>query len=183
MKPMRPDEGAPVILGIDPGLDGAVAVIGPAGVQAHLVPTLAASRGGKRRFDVAAMLALMEAHPVELAVIEAVGPMPRQGVAGVFRFGEGYGLWLGLLAALRVPHRAVRPQAWKKVVLAGTARDKAAAIEFARRRFPRVSLLATPRSRVPHDGLADALALAEYGRLALGGRPGPAATRQAEGER
>ena len=157
------------ILGIDPGLDGAVASIRRGEASASPTPTIAPGPGGKRRFDIAGMIALLEAGPVELAVIEAVGPMPRQGVASTFRFGEGYGLWLGMLAALRIPHEAVAPQAWKKVVLSGTARDKAAAVEFAMRRFPGVSLLATPRSRVPHDGLADALALAEYGRRRLGG--------------
>jgi crossover junction endodeoxyribonuclease RuvC len=124
------------ILGIDPGLDGAVAALGSWGVTASVTPTLAASRGGKRRFDVTGMIALLEARPVELAVIEAVGTMPRQGLASTFRFEVGYGLWLGLLAALRIPHLTVLPPAWKKVVLAGTSRNKAAAIELARRRFP-----------------------------------------------
>ncbi len=71
--------------------------------------------------------------------------------------------------ALRIPHLAVTPQAWKKAVLAGTARDKAAAIAFATRRFPGVPLLATPRSRTPHDGVADAVCLAEYARRLVAG--------------
>jgi hypothetical protein len=72
-------------MGIDPGLEGAVAVILPAGAEAHVTPTIAAAGGGKRRLDAAGMLVLLERHPIALAVIEAVGPMPRQGVVSTFR--------------------------------------------------------------------------------------------------
>jgi crossover junction endodeoxyribonuclease RuvC len=162
---------AVAILGIDPGLDGAVALILHGHVEAHATPTIMAGGSSKRQYNTAGMLDLLEAHPVKLAVIESVSAMPGQGVTSMFRFGEGYGLWLGMLAALRIPYQTVIPQAWKKLVLAGTARNKAAAIQFAQRRFPGVTLLATPRSRVPHTGLADALCLAEYGRrLLLGAR-------------
>ena len=119
----------PSVMGIDPGLDGAVAVILPAGAEAHVTPTIAAAGGGKRRLDAAGMLVLLERHPIALAVIEAVGPMPKQGVVSTFRFGVGFGTWLGMLAALRIPHLAVTPHAWKKAILAGTTKDKGAAIQ------------------------------------------------------
>jgi crossover junction endodeoxyribonuclease RuvC len=93
--------------------------------------------------------------------------MPKQGLVSTFRFGMGFGTWLGMLAALRIPHLAVAPQTWKKSILAGTTKDKGAAIQWAQRRFPGVSLLASTRSKVPHDGLADALAMAEFARRLL----------------
>ena len=155
------------VMGIDPGLDGAVAWILPDQVEVRVTPTIAAGKAGRREFDTTGMFELLTRYPIDLAVIEAVGPMPKQGVTSTFRFGVGYGLWLGLLAALKIPHVAVTPQLWKKVVLAGTAKDKAAAVQFASRRFPHVSLLPSSRSKVPHDGLADALALAEYARRLL----------------
>jgi crossover junction endodeoxyribonuclease RuvC len=173
--PSEPAEhgSATAILGIDPGLDGAVALLLADRAEAHVTPTLSAG-SGKRRYDTAGMIALLEAHPVALAVIEAVNAMPKQGVTSTFRFGEGYGLWQGLLAGLRIAYLTVTPQAWKKVILAGTARDKAAAIQFAQRRFPSVSLLVSPRSRKPHTGLADAVCLAEFGRRQLlGSGPSP----------
>ena len=46
-----------VILGIDPGLDGGVAIIQPDGVKVHVTPTLAAGKNGKRRYDVPGMVA------------------------------------------------------------------------------------------------------------------------------
>ena len=165
----------PVVLGIDPGLDGGLAWILPDRVEARVTPTLAGGKGGgKRAFDVSAMLAMLELHRPELVVLEAVSAAPVagrvQGTKSMFGFGRGFGIWEGIIAALRLPHLLVAPQSWKKVVLEGTAKDKLAAITFAQRRFPGVSLLATPRSRVPHDGMADALCLADYGRRQLVGQ-------------
>jgi len=98
-----------------------------------------------------------------LAAVEKVHSMPKQGVASTFKFGMGYGKVLGVLGALHVPTELVTPQAWKKVVLAGTAQDKAAAIEYCTRACPEVKLI-LPKCRVPHDGIADAVCIAEYGR-------------------
>lgn len=98
-----------------------------------------------------------------LAVVEKVGSMPGQGVASTFKFGKGYGSILGILAALDVPTELVTPQRWKGKVLAGTPKDKNAAIAYCRRVFPTVDLV-LPNCRKPHDGMADALCLAEMGR-------------------
>jgi crossover junction endodeoxyribonuclease RuvC len=82
----------------------------------------------------------------------------------------------------------VTPQAWKKVVLPGLIPAKAklppdataaqkkaasaankkagkdAAIGWCRRAYPSVSLI-PEGCRVPHDGIADSLCIAEYARL------------------
>ena len=112
---------------------------------------------------------LVGAQPA-LVVVEKVGAMPGQGVTSMFNFGMGYGMWVGMLAALGFPYELVAPQKWKAAVLGGTKKDKRAAIEYVQRRFPDVSLLATPRSKVPHDGMADAACLALYARQLLNGR-------------
>lgn len=102
---------------------------------------------------------------IRLAVVEQVHAMPEQGVRSTFTFGCGYGMVRGVLAARSIPTELVTPQAWKRLVLAGyTDKNKEAAIQYATRRFPNASLRATPRSRTSHDGLADALCLAEYAR-------------------
>jgi crossover junction endodeoxyribonuclease RuvC len=170
---MSDDRNKTAILGIDPGLDGGIAWIFQDHVEVRIAPTLPASKSGKRRFDVTAMVELLKAHPVDLAIIEAVSAAPMagrvQGTTSMFGFGRGVGLWEGALAALSIRHLSVTPQVWKKMILAGTAKDKPAAIAFARGFFLGVSLLPTPRCRVPHDGLSDALCLAEYGRRILAG--------------
>ena len=48
------------------------------------------------------------------AIIEQVWSMPKQGVKSVFTFGEGYGKWLGILAAHKIPYTQVTPQMWQK---------------------------------------------------------------------
>jgi hypothetical protein len=80
--------------------------------------------------------------------------MPGQGVASSFTFGTGYRQIQGLLAGRGIPFELVTPQAWKKLVLAGTTKDKDAAIAYCRRAFPDVALV-LPRCRVSHDGIAD----------------------------
>ena len=86
-----------------------------------------------------------------------------------FLFGSG--CRFGEMAGLKWRHLSQDfSMAWKKTVLAGTAKDKDAAIEYCRRAFPQVSLLPGPRCRKPHDGMADALCLLEYGRRVLVGQ-------------
>ena len=94
---------------------------------------------------------------------------PGQGVASMFKFGMGYGALLGVAAGLSIPVELTTPQRWKGKVLHGTAKDKSAAVAYCRRAFPSVQLV-LPRCRNPHDGMADALCLLEYGRRELSGR-------------
>jgi hypothetical protein len=61
-----------------------------------------------------------------------------------------------------IPIELVTPQAWKKLILAGTPKDKDASIAYCRRAFPNVPLIPL-RYRVPHDGIADSLCLLQYG--------------------
>jgi hypothetical protein len=91
--------------------------------------------------------------------ITTAHPMP---LASTFTFGCGYGQLQGLLAGMGVPFELVTPQSWKKLVLAGTPKDKDAAIAYCRRTFPDVPLV-MPRCRNPHDGIADSLCLLQYG--------------------
>lgn len=159
-----------ICVGIDPGLDGAVAVLRGDQLELHVTPVLAAAKGGKRVFDLAGMRSILVRALPDLVVIEKVSSRPGQGVSSVFSFGRGYGNWEGLLVGLGMPFQAVTPQSWQKAVLSGTARDKQAAIETISRRFPGVSLLKSPRSTKPHDGFADSACLAIYARQLLNGK-------------
>jgi crossover junction endodeoxyribonuclease RuvC len=96
-----------------------------------------------------------------LASIEQVHAMPGEGAVGAFSFGTGYGIWLGLLAALQVPHQFVTPQAWKKLMLAGGAKEKDAARLKAMQLYPCVADRLTLKK---HHGRADALLIAEWAR-------------------
>lgn len=75
----------------------------------------------------------------------------------------------GVCAALGLPFVLVRPMEWKKVVLIGMnwKGSKEASVQYVQQRYLDISLLPTPRCRIPSDGLADAICLAEYGRQKL----------------
>jgi len=152
------------MMAFDPGFHGGIAysesVKGGFTISAIRMPT-----AGKE-IDINEIAALIHRVKPVRAVIEKVGAMPGQGVVSMFRFGMGYGQLLGCLAACGVPTEMVTPQRWKGRVLAGTKKDKDAAIAYCRRVFPSISLI-PPRCRSPHDGVADALCILEYGRREL----------------
>ena len=159
-----------IFIGIDPGLSGAIATIGPVAVRAQKTPVI---EGEKRQMNLPACSRLLEdaknAGPT-FAVIEKVGAMPGQGVTSMFTFGKGYGSWLGLLAAHGIAFQEVHPNTWKKAMLESVGKDKGASINRAASLFPALSLV-PDGCRTPHDGMAEAVLLAEYGRRMYGSQP------------
>jgi crossover junction endodeoxyribonuclease RuvC len=118
----------------------------------------------KRRYNTAAMAQILMSIDLTkgiLVILENVHSMPKQGVASSFSFGQGLGMWQGIVAALGIPLEMPSPQRWKKEIMADQGRDKDAARFKAIQLFP---TLATQLSRVKDDGRAEALLMAEYGR-------------------
>jgi len=70
--------------------------------------------------------------------------------------GVGFGLWLGVLAALTLPYTRVRPQVWKRAL--GLGKDKEQARLRAMQLFPSADLRLKK-----HNGRAESLLLAWYG--------------------
>lgn len=159
-----------VILGIDPGLSGGLAALDTTtGVMsAWVTPTITLPKAKGPIFDEVTMVRLLGSCLGGVAIIERVHAMPKQGVTSTFRFGEGYGLWRGLLVGLGIPYLAITPQVWKRPLFDTKGLDrkaqKQAAIDFVRRHYPEINLV-RPRCRVAHDGMADAACLAHYGHL------------------
>ena len=151
------------IMGIDPGLSGALALISDGYCETWTMPIIGAK---KKELDLPDLLHIIETSAPTAAIVEKVHAMPKQGVASTFKFGVGYGQIQGILAALSIPFMLVTPQQWKKVVLVGEdwKGDKSTSIKYCKRRFPDVSLKATERCRKDHDGIADAICLAVYGQ-------------------
>ena len=149
-----------IFVGIDPGKDGAMAVITPYG-QHFMVFNEAGYRDQLATFAMYPYMKPEDA-PRAFCVVEHVNAMPGQGVTSCFSFGQNFGFILGLLAAFRIPYELVRPQKWKKVF--SCTSDKNTSIEVARRLFPGVDLRRTPQCKKPHDGIAEALLMAEYAR-------------------
>lgn len=90
--------------------------------------------------------------------------MPGQGVTSMFSFGENFGFIKGLLEAFGIPYELVRPQKWKKEF---SISEKNQSVEVCKRLFPGESLKRTPRCKKDHDGMAEALLMAEYARRRL----------------
>src|SRR5947207_12211127 len=112
--------GTPVIIGIDPGLAGAVARLAvgdPPQVWDTPTETVKTARRVRREYDLRAMVdVLIEATAgmTALVVIEVAGPRPGEGVVSVYRLGFGAGVWQGLCAGLGLPFRGVLPAVWKR---------------------------------------------------------------------
>ena len=88
--------------------------------------------------------------------------MPGQGVTSMFSFGKNYGELLGTIKCSGFEYYLADPREWKKVILANTAKDKQAAIDYCTANYPSISLV-PHRKRTPQDGIADAICLAAYG--------------------
>lgn len=103
-----------VVLGFDPGLSGAVAVVTPSGdlVTACDLPIM--GEGKAARIDAASLARLIGEFVPAKAVVEQVGSMPGQGVASTFAFGRAVGVLAGVLGALAVPTVYVAPGTWKR---------------------------------------------------------------------
>jgi crossover junction endodeoxyribonuclease RuvC len=149
------------IIAIDPGQKGGIAIHWSGVTIAKPMPL-----AGKT-IDLPEIADIIRSSPPDIAVLEKVSSMPKQGVASTFTFGMNYGQLQGLLTGMGIPFELVTPQAWKKLLLAGTPKDKDAAIAYCRRVFPDVPLV-LPRCRTPHDGIADALCLMQYALRSFG---------------
>lgn len=148
-------------IGIDVGKKGALAVLKDKKVE-RVVKMPDSLRDVYSFFaDVVTVAKKSGCTPV--AVLEKVGPMPKQGVTSMFTFGEGFGALKMAAVASGCKLVLVRPQEWKKSILNGTDKSKDAAIRTCEFHFPEVSLV-LPGCRKPHDGMAEAVLIAEYGR-------------------
>ncbi len=167
-----------IYIGIDPGKDGAIAAIESGAIpQVEITPTVLTGKGSRRSYDEGAMRRLLREivhnDPEEaFAIIEKQQAMPGQGVVSMFSIGEGFGLWKGYCSGMGIRYQVVHPRTWKKEMLRdvpGSGADKGRSIIAAGRMFPDTDLRRSERARVSHDGKAEALLIAMYGkRIDLG---------------
>lgn len=156
-----------IILGIDPGLTGAVAKLGCRGeyLDVRDIPTMARGNGKgfvKRQVNavelavlVRDMVAGLEKNEVQV-ILEAVNSMGGQGVASMFSFGLSSGIIEGVIAALRLPHDLVTPAVWKGAMKLSSVKEQVRA--RAIRMYP-----TAPLGRMKDHNRAEAIMLARYG--------------------
>jgi len=107
------------IIGIDPGLSGAIAVLEDNKVlNIFDIPVMSEGKKNKRQLNSALLVSLLKENinkDEEVAVVvEQVNAMPGQGVTSMFNFGQTFGALKGICAALELPIFFVRPSKWKK---------------------------------------------------------------------
>ena len=141
-------------IGIDPGASGAIAILGSESVI-YANDHLDISSSSTWLFEWNCEF------DIQMALLERVSAMPKQGVSSTFKFGINYGTWQGLLTALRISWMLVSPKDWQKGLVCKTdgADSKERSLNVARRMFPDVDL----HRKKDHDK-ADALLIAYYAR-------------------
>jgi crossover junction endodeoxyribonuclease RuvC len=151
------------IVGIDPGLSGAVVVISPTELKIFDMPTMTVERNGKSKRQVSAseladILSNFNSNDSHV-YCERVGAVSGQGVTSVFSFGRSFGMIEGILAAFKLPVTYVAPATWVKAVGRGQGKDasRARAMEL----FPNNQ---ADFKLKKWDGRADAALIAYWGK-------------------
>ena len=108
-----------IIIGIDPGLSGAIAVLKNNKIKSIFdMPVMPEGKKNKRQLNSAQLVELIknniEKNEEIVIVVEQVNAMPGQGVTSMFNFGQTFGAIKGICAALGLPIFFVRPAKWKK---------------------------------------------------------------------
>jgi len=170
-----------IYIGIDPGAKGGIAYIntetGKSGKAQ--TPTLGGDVDIQKFCEFIKSLTKGE----HMVIVEDVHSVFGASAKANFTFG---GNVMGIewaLVALGCKYLKVAPKVWQKEMWTGVSivkintgkktKDgnikykndtKATSLIAAKRLFPKEDFLATVRSKIPHDGIVDALLLAEYGK-------------------
>lgn len=144
-----------MILGIDPGLSGGLAII--SGSHIELLETIPTEKKGgfiKRQVDAQKLSNILRVYPDLVCYLEGVASRPGQGVASVFSFGDTYGTIRGVLGALNIPTYTITPSKWKKELKISSKDDSLkAAFDLFNVKF----------KKKDHN-IAEALLIAYYGQ-------------------
>lgn len=167
--------------GIDPGKQGAAALLLPSGPRVWRTPVLV---DGKT-YDLVAVVRIMrewKALGVTHVMLErqvpshAAGTGRKTGASSAFKIGYGYAVWEVALVAAGISYTAVMPGVWKKRMGIQAPRtvkkddrpkwSKAKAVQECQQAFPEHELRWNPShpASKPSPDQAEAILLAEYGR-------------------
>lgn len=161
-----------IILGIDPGVTGALVWLD---VQANAILAVSDHSAWCNAHDPEVELrALLKASWVpDIVIIEAqharlsrdpVTKKVLQGISSTWNYAEHYGIIRGCAAAYDRPIRRVDPGTWKGSMHLGNKTEKRKSLELARKLWPQS--LPMFKRKMDH-GRAEAALLAYYGRRFL----------------
>ena len=142
------------IMGVDPGVSGAVAFYFPAHpkrIAVYDMPSIG------KEVNCPMLTEIIHQYAPEVAYVEAVHAMPKQGVSSSFNFGMSYGMARGVISACGVPTKLITPTKWKKEFNLTSDKDQSR----------RLAILFWPEAgkfdRKKDDGRAEAALIALYG--------------------
>ncbi len=154
-----------LIIGIDPGISGAICFFEDGQVKELInMPVMAEGKKNKRQINGSQtyneILKRINKHSKKdiIVVIEQVSAMPGQGVTSMFNFGQSFGVLKGICSAMQLPMFFIRPAKWKKYFgLIKTEKDasRTKVIEI----FPYIS---SELSRKKDSNKADAVLIASF---------------------
>ncbi len=152
-----------MIIGIDPGLTGAIACLEDdlTFISVFDMPVMALTKG-RNQVNASQLAKIISAIKTQnkkvIVYLEKVQAMPGQGVSSMFSFGQSFGIILGVVATLELPLVLVTPLFWKKNAgLIHTEKDKARTL--AQQLYPEA-----PLGKKGDIGKADAILIARFGR-------------------
>jgi len=154
-----------LIIGIDPGISGAICFFENGEVKEILdMPVMADGKKNKRQVngqqifnEISLRIKNIPKKEIKV-VIEQVSAMPGQGVTSMFNFGQSFGVLKGICSAMQLSMYFVRPAKWKKYYgLIKTEKDasRTKVIEI----FPYIS---SQLSRKKDSNKADAILIASF---------------------
>ena len=154
-----------LIIGIDPGISGAICFFKNGEVKEILdIPNMAEGKKNKRQINGPQIYNEISKRIINIpknevvVVIEQVSAMPGQGVTSMFNFGQSFGVLKGICSAMQLSMHFVRPAKWKKYFnLIKTEKDasRTKVIEI----FPYIS---SQLSRKKDSNKADAILIASF---------------------
>ena len=144
-------------LGIDPGADGAIALVNNVGEYQDCVCA--------RKVTPTDMYLFLKKYQGDIpyGVLEKVSSSPQQGVKSAFSFGVSFGFVRGLLVCNAVSYEEASPVKWMKAMNCMTGGNKNVTKAAAQRLWP--------TCKITHAN-ADALLIAEYARRTYYARMG-----------
>ena len=154
-----------LIIGIDPGISGAICFFKNGEVKEILdIPNMAEGKKNKRQINGPQIYNEISKRIINIpkkevvVIIEQVSAMPGQGVTSMFNFGQSFGVLKGICSAMQLSMHVVRPAKWKKYFnLIKTEKDasRTKVIEI----FPYIS---SQLSRKKDSNKADAILIASF---------------------
>ena len=160
-------------IGIDIGKQGAYYILGEDGSEIARGPMPMI----KKEVDWHALNAILEPYEMfnGMTVYEKLGVIFGSSKKTAFSMGEQYGAVRMCCISNNIRYTEIPAKKWQAEMFDGQVKiyktgskskvdTKAMALMCAKRLFPQVNLLMTDKSSVPHDGLVDALLMAEYAR-------------------